>query len=219
MGDGGLHLAAQSVVLPLHPAHPLLHAPAQVLGLAVGLVQNVLGPAVGLQLHAGGALLHGLIGGGLRLQGCHSVLQAVPLLAQGGQLPLLGLLPVLAGGQGLLGLLQLLAQAVPLPVEDGELFLLLRRLGRQLPPLLLSRLQVLLQFLLPLGVLRRRLLQIVQHILPVKAAQGGASKWMVHGAPRLRPASGHFVSIRIIVPHSWGKYNSFARTGKATVAR
>ena len=67
-------------------------------------------------------------------------------------------------------LLQLLAQAVPLPVEDGELFLLLRRLGGQLPPLLLSRFQVLLQLLLPLGVLRRHLLQIVQHILPVKAA-------------------------------------------------
>ena len=51
-------------------------------------------------------------------------LRRVPHVGDG---PLLGLLPVLAGGQGLLGLLQLLAQAVPLPVEDGELFLLLRR--------------------------------------------------------------------------------------------
>ena len=57
VGDSGLHLGAQGVVLPAHPGHPLLHLLAQMPGLAVGLVQHPLGPAVGLQLHAGGAVL------------------------------------------------------------------------------------------------------------------------------------------------------------------
>ena len=191
MGDGGLHLAAQGVVLQLDPAQPLLHSPAQLPRLSVRLIQHVLRPAVGLQLHPGGPLLDGRVGCRPGLQLRHTAAQAVPLPAQLLQLPALGLLPLPAGLQHRLHLLQLLAQALPVPVEDGHTLLLVRLLRGQLPPVLLRLLQAPLKLLLLLSVLRRRLFQIVQHILPVEAAEGGAAKGMVHGAPRLRPFRGN----------------------------
>ena len=129
MGDGGLHLAAQGVVLQLHPADPLLHIAAQLLGLSVGLVQHILCPAVGLQFDSGGALFDGLIGGGVRLQSFGAGFKGVALLSEGSQSLLLGLLPGLAGVQGLLDLLQLFLQLISVPAEDGQLLLLLRDFG------------------------------------------------------------------------------------------
>ena len=78
-----------------------------------------------------------------------------------------------------------------LPLQ-GPLLLLQRLiLGAELVPLPFGPADALLQLLALLGILPGQGLQIIQHILPVKAAEDGVSELMVHGAPRfLRPRTG-----------------------------
>ena len=65
VGDGGFHPAAQLLMLPAHPLEPLFHLAADLSGVPLGLFLDGLGPAVGFQLHSGGALLQLGIGLGI----------------------------------------------------------------------------------------------------------------------------------------------------------
>ena len=67
MGHGGLHLGPQGLVLQADLVGPLGHLLVELAHLALGLVLDQLGPAVGVQLQPGGPLLQGGIGLGVRL--------------------------------------------------------------------------------------------------------------------------------------------------------
>ena len=167
-------------------------------GLAVGLVQHPLGPAVGLQLHPGGAVLHRGVGSRVRLQPGHLLPQRLRLPAallqgllrlSGGLLPLAQL--GAEGGQFALTALHAAQQFFLLPLQGPLLLLQRLLLGAELVPLPFGPADALLQLLALLGILPGQGLQIIQHILPVKAAEDGVSELMVHGAPRfLRPRTG-----------------------------
>lgn len=67
VGHGGLHLGSQGLVLQADLVGPLGHLLVELAHLALGLVLDQLGPAVGVQLQPGGPLLQGGIGLGVRL--------------------------------------------------------------------------------------------------------------------------------------------------------
>ncbi len=69
MRNSGLHLGTKNVVFLLHSLHPTLHLTAELTGLLLRLLLDGLGPSVGLQLYAGGALLQGGVSFGVRFQG------------------------------------------------------------------------------------------------------------------------------------------------------
>ena len=158
MGNGGLHLTAQAVKLPLHPLDPLLHLAAQLAGLLLGLILNLLGPAVSLQLHSGGALLHGGVGSGVRLQSRHAAAGGLQLAPHPSQL-LPGAFGLgLAGGQALAQFLQLGPQLLVFSGQGVEPLALLAELLALPLPGLLSLGKLLLKLLRLLLMLLKLLL-------------------------------------------------------------
>ena len=68
VGDGGIHIGAQLLIALAYLVQPLLQILTGLLHPFLRLGLHRLGPAVGLQLDAGGAVLHLLIGHGRRLR-------------------------------------------------------------------------------------------------------------------------------------------------------
>ena len=92
------------------------------------------------------------------------------------------------GGQFALTALHAAQQLFLLPLQ-GPLLLLQRLiLGAELVPLPFGPADALLQLLALLGILPGQGLQIIQHILPVKAAEDGVSELMVHGGTSFSPS-------------------------------